>query len=355
MTKHPRKPSKPLLRDDSAPIQSRPIRKRNPAQPQLPFDPMPDRIEPALAKLLVRPPAGDDWGWEVKWDGYRLHVHIEQSGVRVLTRGGYDWTGRFPAIAEAASALGPTAMIIDGEAVILDEHGRSDFGLLQQTLGASGTKPGALASPAILYAFDLLYLDGHDLRGVEYRSRRHLLEDVLDGQKGAIQISEEIDADPAIFLEEACRHGLEGIVGKKADSVYRSDRSGDWVKLKCVQSEAFLIVGYELSSSAGEGLRSLLLAAYRGSELTYVGSVGTGFKARDVLQLRKLMDKLPWKRKQPPVPYNGSRKVVWVQPTLIAEIEYRAWTNDNRLRHAAYKGLRDRQDNANVYRLTVTG
>jgi len=349
MTKHPRKPSKPLLREDNAPIQSRPIRKRNPAQPQLPFDPMPDRIEPALAKLVTRPPAGDDWGWEVKWDGYRLHVHIEQGGVRILTRGGYDWTDRFPAIAEAARALGPTTMIIDGEAVILDEHGRSEFGLLQQSLGASGNKPGTLASPAILYAFDLLYLDGHDLRAVEYRSRRHLLEDVLDGQKGAIQISEEIDADPAILLEEARRHGLEGIVGKKGDSIYRSERSGDWVKLKCIQSEAFLIVGYELSSSAGGGFGSLLLAAYRGSELAYVGSVGTGFKERDVLQLRKLMDKLPWKRKQPPVPYNGSRKVVWIQPTLIAEIEYRAWTNDNRLRHAAYKGLRDRQDNADVY------
>lgn len=208
MTRRPRKTTKPLLRDDGAPIQSRPIRKRNPAQPQLLFDPMPDRIEPALAKLLTKPPVGDDWGWEVKWDGYRLHVHIEQGGVRILTRGGFDWTDRFPVIAKAARALGPATMIIDGEAVILDEHGRSDFGLLQQSLGASGNTPGALASPAVLYAFDLLYLDGHDLRGVEYRSRRHLLEDVLDRQEGAIRISEEFYADPAALLEEARRHGL---------------------------------------------------------------------------------------------------------------------------------------------------
>ncbi|KWV55939.1 ATP-dependent DNA ligase [Rhizobium altiplani] len=352
MTRRPRKTTKPLLRDDGAPIQSLPIRKRNPAQPQLVFDPMPDRIEPALAKLLTKPPVGDDWGWEVKWDGYRLHVHIEQGGVRILTRGGFDWTDRFPVIAKAARALGPATMIIDGEAVILDEHGRSDFGLLQQSLGASGNTPGALASPAVLYAFDLLYLDGHDLRGVEYRSRRHLLEDVLDRQEGAIRISEEFDADPAALLEEARRHGLEGIVGKKGDSLYRSDRFGDWVKLKCVQSEAFMIIGYEPSPNPAIGFRSLLLAAYRGSELAYVGSVGTGFKEREVLQLRKLMDKLPWKRKQPPLPYDGKRKAVWVQPTLIAEIEYRAWTNDNRLRHAAYKGLRDRQDNADVYRMT---
>lgn len=351
MTKPPRPPrSKPLVLDDSAPLRGRKIRKRDPAQPKLTIDPMPSRVEPCLAVLTKRPPVGH-WSWEIKWDGYRVAVHIEPNRVRVLTRGGHDWSDRFPAIAEAARSLGPATMILDGEAVVLDEQGRSDFGRLQNSLGAVGRRIGNLASPAILYAFDLLYLDGHDLRGVEYRSRRHLLEDTLRGHDGAIRLSEDIDADPVALLDHACRLGLEGIVGKRLDRPYRSGKTGDWIKLKCIQSGAFMIVGYEPSMGARGGFGSLLLAAYKGNDLVYVGSVGTGFKERHAQQLRALMDMVPWKRKAPPVPYSGKRKVVWIQPTIIAEIEFRAWTTDGKLRHSAYKGLREVQDNADVYRL----
>ena len=349
MTKPPR--SKPLLRDTEAPIRSRPRKKRNPAQPQLLFDAMPDRVEPALAQLKSHPPKGDKWSWELKWDGYRLAVHIEPHGIRILTRGGHDWTRRFPAILEAARALGPATMIIDGEAVVLDEVGRPDFGLLQQSLGASGKQAGNRASDAIFYAFDLIYFDGHDLRGIEYRSRRHLLDDLLTGKDAAIRLSETLDAEPAVLLEHVCRLGLEGIVGKHLDRPYRSGRAGDWVKIKCVQSEAFLIIGYEKSSASPAGFGSLVLAAYRGADLVRVGSVGTGFKETEIVRLRKMLDKLRWKRKQPPLPYSGSADVVWVEPTLIAEIEFRAWTTDGKLRHPSYKGLRERQDNADVFRL----
>ncbi len=241
-------------------MQSGRIRTRDPAQPKLPFDPMPNRVQPALAFLIKRPPLTGDWGWESKWNGYRLHVHIEANHVKILTRGGFDWTNRFPAIAEAARALGPTSMILDGEAVVLDEQGRSDFSLLQKSLGASGRKIGNQVSPALLYAFDLLYLDGHDIRNVEYRTRRHLLEETLRGHDGAILLSEEVHADPAELLEHACRMELEGIVGKRQDSPYRSDRSGDWIKLKCVRSGAFMVVGYEPSASSRAGFGSLLLA-----------------------------------------------------------------------------------------------
>lgn len=332
-------------------MQSSRIRKRDPAQPKLPFDPMPDRVQPALALLTERPPVTGDWGWEIKWDGYRLQVHVQGGRVKVLTRNGFDWTNRFPAIAEAARVLGPASMILDGEAVILDEQGRSDFSLLQKSLGASGRKIGNRASPALFYAFDLLYLDGHDMRHVEYRARRHLLEEALRGHNGAILLSEEVYADPAELLAHACSLGLEGIVGKRQDSPYRSGRTGDWIKLKCVRSEAFMVVGYETSTESRAGFGSLLLAAYRDDDLVYVGSVGTGFKERDAIELRKKMDKLLWKQKQPPVPYSGKRNVVWLQPTLIAEIEFRAWTTDEKLRHTSYKGLREFQDNADVYRL----
>jgi bifunctional non-homologous end joining protein LigD len=242
-------------------------------------------------------------------------------------------------------------MIIDGEAVVLDAEGRSDFGMLQQSLGASGRKAGNRASDALLYAFDLIYLDGHDLRGVEYRSRRHLLEDALGDQQSAIRLSEELDADPEILLDHACRLGLEGIVGKHRDQPYRSGRTGDWVKVKCVQSEAFFIVGYERSTASPAGFGSLALAAYRNNELIYVGSVGTGFKATDVAKLRKTLDKLNWKQRRPPVSSAEKTNVVWVHPTLIAEIEFRAWTVDQKLRHPSYKGLRERQDNADVFQL----
>ncbi len=312
---------------------------------------MPDRVEPALAQLKAHPPQGDQWSWELKWDGYRLAIHIEPTGVRILTRGGHDWTHRFPAIEQAARALGPATMIIDGEAVVLDDEGRPDFGLLQKSLGASGKTAGNRASDAILYAFDLIYLDGHDLRNVEYRSRRHLLEDTLKDNDGAIRLSETIDADPAILLEHVGSLRLEGIVGKHLDQPYRSGRTGDWVKIKCVESEAFMVVGYEPSTASPDGFGSLVLAAYRVDELIHVGSVGTGFKQAEMIRLRKIMDKLRWKRKEPPVPYSGKADIVWVQPTLIAEIEFRAWTADGKLRHASYKGLRDRQDNTDVYKL----
>ncbi|WVT78090.1 non-homologous end-joining DNA ligase (plasmid) [Sinorhizobium chiapasense] len=356
MTKPPRPPrSRPLLRDEAIAVQSGRIRKRDPAQPKLPFDPMPDRVEPALALLTEKPPVTGDWRWEIKWDGYRLHVHIEGDRVKVLTRNGFDWTSRFPAIAEAARVLAPASMILDGEAVVLDEQGRSDFSLLQRSLGASGRKIGNRASPALFYAFDLLYLDGHDIRHLECRARRHLLEEALRGHDGAILISEEADADPAELLAHACHMGLEGIVGKRQDRAYRSGRTGEWIKIKCVKSEAFMVVGYEPSTVLRAGFGSLLLAAYRDNDLVYVGGVGTGFKERDAMQLRKKMDKLPWKQKQPPVPYSGKRNVVWLQPTLIVEIEFRAWTTDEKLRHPSYKGLREFQDNAAVYRLDSQG
>ncbi len=306
---------------------------------------MPARIEPCLALLKSKPPKGREWVYEIKWDGYRLAVHIEPTGVRILTRGGHDWTPRFPAIEQAAKQLPVATAILDGEAVVLDEQGRSDFGLLQQSLGGrGGTKT---SRNSVLFAFDLLYFDGHDLTRMDLSERRHILEDLMEGAAGAIRISEEIDADGGQLLASACEHGLEGIIAKRRDAPYRSGRAGDWLKIKCLQSDSFFVVGYEKSGAARGQIGSLLLAARTGNDLVYVGSVGTGFKERDVLELRNMMDKIT--RKTPALEYNGQRKaVVWLQPTLIAEIEYRAWTDDGKLRHASYKGLREVQDNAAV-------
>ncbi|OAV53093.1 ATP-dependent DNA ligase [Rhizobium sp. WYCCWR10014] len=344
MTKPPRKPSKPLLGDADALLHSRPHRRRDPNQPNLPLDPMPDRIEPCLALLKARPPKGDDWVYEIKWDGYRLSVHIDPTGIRILTRGGHDWTHRFPAIKQAALWLPVGTAILDGEAVVLDEQGRPDFGLLQQSLGGRGGKK--MSSDAIFMAFDLLYFDGHDLRKSELDVRRHLLEDLVPaGGQGDIRLSEEIEADGDQLLASACEHGLEGIIAKRRDSPYRSGRLGDWVKIKRILSDSFVIVGYERSTVARAGIGRLLLAARKGMKLVYVGGVGTGFNERNAYELRQKLDRLITSTPAAVVDRKGA---IFVKPELIAEIEYRGWTDDGKLRHASYKGLREEQDNAGV-------
>ncbi|MBY5709691.1 non-homologous end-joining DNA ligase [Rhizobium leguminosarum] len=346
MTKPPK--PKPLLQEADKPVQSRPRKPRNPAQPNLPLDPMPDRIDPCLALLKPKPPKGPQWAFEVKWDGYRLAVHIELGGVRILTRGGHDWTDRFPAIAAEARRLPVATAILDGEAVVFDERGRSDFGRLQQSLGGRGGK--RMSREAVLMAFDLLYFDGHDLRRSELGVRRHLLEGLVPaGGEEAIRLSEEIEADGDTLLRIACEHDLEGIIAKRRDSPYRSGRGGEWLKIKCLQSDGFAIVGYEKSTASFGGIGRLLLAARKGDNLVYVGGVGTGFNERSASELREQMDKLIIGK--PAVDTGRKKNAVFIDPKLVAEIEFRAWTNDGKLRHASYKGLREAQDNAAVYEI----
>ncbi|MGO7115547.1 non-homologous end-joining DNA ligase [Rhizobium johnstonii] len=344
-----KRPSKPLLNSQEAPVRGQPRRRRDPAQPFLQLDPMPNRIEPCLALLKQKPPVGAQWAFEIKWDGYRVAVHLDHGSVRIVTRGGHDWTDRFPAIAAAARKLGVGSAIIDGEAVVLDDQGRSDFGALQQSLGGRGGTKTSDAS--VLMAFDLLYFDGHDLTKTELASRRHLLEGIVPaGSQGAIRLSEEVDADGATLLAAACEHGLEGIIAKDKDSPYRSGRGGDWIKIKCIQSDTFAVVGYERSTAARAGIGALLLAGLKDGKLVYVGSVGTGFKESTAWRLREALDKIV--STKPPIEYGGRRKdVVWVSPRLFAEVEYRAWTHDGKLRHASYKGLRDKADAADLYEI----
>jgi bifunctional non-homologous end joining protein LigD len=199
-------------------------------------------------------------------------------------------------------------------------------------------------------AFDLLYLDGHDLTGSELSLRRHLLEDLVGpAADKPIRLSEEVEADGTQLLKHACQIGLEGIIAKRRDQPYRWGRTGDWLKITCIQSESFMIVGYEASAAARGGIGSLLLAGRNGYDWIYVGSVGTGFNGKDATYLRTALDKL--RTKTPSVPLKG-KNLVFAQPTLIAEIEFRGWTEDGRLRQASYKGLREVQDNAAVFDMT---
>jgi bifunctional non-homologous end joining protein LigD len=326
-----------------------PLAKRRDArQRTLDLDPMPERVEPCLALLASKPPVGDNWAYEVKWDGYRLAVHVEPGRrVRILTRGGHDWTLRFPTIAHDIRELGVDSAIFDGEAVVIDERGASDFGALQQALGGRGGKRSAAG--ALLYAFDLLYLDGRDLRALPLSERRRMLIDLIGKQHSSIRLSEEVDAEGAPFLTLASEMGLEGIIAKRLDAPYRSGRGGEWLKIKCVQSETFLIIGWEASAGALGGIGRLLLAARRGDALVYVGSVGTGFTVKTASELRRRLMSILIEK--PAVAGATKKGMRWVEPAIAAEVAFRAWTGDGKLRHASFKGVRDDADAGEIYQL----
>ncbi|MBX5130783.1 ATP-dependent DNA ligase [Rhizobium lentis] len=341
MTKPPRKPrSIGLQKESDQPLKSGRTRRPDFEKPELLLDPMPARVEPCLAELTAKPPKGDGWAYEIKWDGYRAHIHREPNGVRILTKNGHDWTHKFPAIAEAALALTKTTYIMDGEIVVLDEQGRSDFNLLVSSLG--GRAGNRAAANAIFMAFDLFYQNGRDLRRMEYSARRHILEQALKRSTGAIKLSEEFDVDPDILFRHACELELEGIIAKRTDARHMPGRTGTWRKIKCKQSDTFQIVGYEPSSTPGV-LASILVAQETDGKLRYAGSVGTGFKMRDLPDLKALLDYL--KVDKPVIPIKTSRKnLVYTKPAVYAEIQYRGWTADRKLRHPSYKGLRDPEE-----------
>ncbi|AII27824.1 non-homologous end-joining DNA ligase (endogenous virus) [Sinorhizobium phage phiLM21] len=301
-------------------------------------EPMPRRVDPCVATLVDKPPKGPEWGFEVKWDGYRLAVHVEPGEVRAITRGGYDWTKKFGLIVAEARELGHASMILDGEAVVLDEQGRSDFGLLQRAVGRRPSLHDA--GEIIFYAFDLLYLDGQDLRMHPLSERRRLLEPIAAGRTGAIRFSEEVHADGAEFFKIACEMGLEGIIAKRRDAPYRSGRRPEWLKIKCARRDTFVIIGYEPSTIPG-AIGRLLLAAKKGEGLVYVGGCGTGWSNKESSHLRELLDAIPAKR--PPVALKR-KGAIFAEPLLVATVEYRAWTQDGKLRHPSFKGVQQRND-----------
>ncbi|WP_371070292.1 non-homologous end-joining DNA ligase [Sinorhizobium meliloti] len=298
-----------------------------------PIDPMPARVDPCLATLVAKPPKGPDWVYEVKWDGYRLAVHIEPGRVRVLTRGGYDSTGKFPSDRRRCAAARRETAILDGEVVVLDDKGRSDFGMLQRALGRlpSPYEAGAI----VFFAFDLLYLDGRDLRRLPLRERRRLLEPLVAAREGAVRLSEELQADRDEFFRVACAHGLEGIIAKHIEKPYRSGRGEWWQKITCKSRDSFVIVGFEPSTVPGH-LGRLLLAAREGDEPVYVGGCGTGWSNKLSRELRKLLEGMA--TKSPAVDLRR-KAAVSVEPVHVADVEYRAWTDDGKLRHASFKGI----------------
>jgi bifunctional non-homologous end joining protein LigD len=299
--------------------------------------PLPDFIEPCLATLEAKPPKGRGWVHEIKFDGYRLQARLDKGKVRLLTRSGLDWTDKFGKRVLAALADLPARQaLIDGELVVEGEAGASDFAALQAALSEGK------ADRFVFYAFDLIYADGYDLRGVALTERKGALRALLPRGAGPLRQSEDFDTEGEIVLENACRLSLEGIVSKRGDAPYRSGRNRDWIKSKCSHRQEFVIAGYVPSTTGANAIGSLVLGFYENGKLVHVGRVGTGFSATVARELwllleKRRIDKPPFEQK---LSADERRDVRWVKPELVAEVEFRSWTGAHILRHASFRGLR---------------
>jgi bifunctional non-homologous end joining protein LigD len=299
---------------------------------------LPAFVKPCLATLEEKPPAGEAWLHEVKFDGYRTQARVENGKVRLLTRTGLDWTNRFgEAIPAALAALPCDAALIDGEIVVLGENGISSFSSLQEAL-SEGRSAGM-----VFFAFDLLHLDGEDLRDDPLLARKERLEALLQdsAHEGPLRYSEHFIEPGQTMLRHACRMGLEGVVSKRADAPYRSGRGRDWIKSKCTQRQEFVIAGYVTSKTSRNQLGSLVMGYHEDGELKPAGRVGTGFTRKSAAALKAKLDAIA----SDGSPFQGKagreRGIVWVKPELVAEIEFGAWTASKTLRHSAFIGLRE--------------
>jgi len=309
----------------------------------------PANPSPQLATRVDAVPTGGDWIHEIKFDGYRLIADISGSRARLLSRNGKDWTSRFGRIAGALAGLHVKRAILDGEAVIVGNGGGTSFRKLQEALSAGQT------DEVVFQAFDLLYLDGYDLGRAPLVARKGELERLLGkagrANGGRLKFVDHLEGQGEAFFEQACGLGLEGIISKKRDAPYRSGRGTDWLKVKCVRQDEFLIGGYTEPAGSRAGFGSLLLGAWvDDGQLRYAGRVGTGFTDR---QLRALLAELK-KRSVAQSPFDddrparGAGKVHWVRPELIADVEFTEWTRDGSLRHPVFRGLRDDKSPAEI-------
>ncbi|MGH6927393.1 MAG: DNA ligase D, partial [Dongiaceae bacterium] len=306
---------------------------------------LPRFVDPSLPSAVEKAPSGKDWVHEIKYDGYRVQIRIDSGKGALLTRTGLDWTERFPRIAKAAANLPVTSALIDAEVVVQTEAGVASFTALVDAL-----KSGK--GDLVLYAFDLLHLDGYDLREGPLADRKAALARIIaaNGDDGCIRFSEHIAGDGDTVFHHASRLGLEGIVSKKLSSPYRSGRVTTWVKVKSTDRAPFVVAGFVPSSVAKTAIGALVLAEYADGKLVPSGHVGSGFSAAVAGELWKKLD--PLRTKTAPIKDETAvaKGAKWVEPVLVAEIEYRSRTGGGLIRHATFRELVEGADPAKVVR-----
>lgn len=309
---------------------------------------MPRDLTPELATLVDDVPVGDEWLHEIKFDGYRLLVFIDRGKVRTLTRKANDWTDRFPGLIPAFESLPARQAILDGEVVIVAPNGTTSFQMLQNVLNNDRH------DELVFYAFDLLYLDGKDLRGAPLIQRKEALRALLDGDTagGRVRYSDHVLGNGGPFHAQACRMNLEGIISKRADSRYTSKRTKEWLKVKCSKRQEFVIGGWTDPKGSRTGFGSLILGYYRGDQLIHAGRVGTGFNDETLRSLHARLKKLA-AAKSPFADYGQRRApkdVHWVKPELVGEVAFTEWTDEGILRHPTFQGLREDKSAREVVR-----
>jgi bifunctional non-homologous end joining protein LigD len=310
---------------------------KKPAPARKGKEPFPAIKSPQLALLAKKPPRGERWIHEIKWDGYRSFLNVRGREVSFITRSGLDWTEKYKPLDREVRKLGAKSAIFDGEIVYLDEEGHSRFAGLQDAMARHDM------SHVVVYLFDLLYWNGHDLRAQPLEERKKLLKEIIKkGGSEKILFSEHWRVDGDEILRRACEEGWEGVVSKDRHGRYTPDRTDAWQKTKCSLRQEFVIGGYTDPEGEREKFGALLMGAYEQGKFRYVGKVGTGFTMKGLSTLFRKME--PLEVEESPFGAEGPRQgrgVLWLKPKLVAEIEFKTWTNDGILRHASFQGLRE--------------
>jgi DNA ligase D-like protein (predicted ligase) len=311
---------------------------------------LPSSVIPMLATLTEDRFSDPNWIFERKWDGVRCLAFRSASGaVRLRSRNDQVMDGTYPEVAEAVAAQADVALLLDGEVVAFDGR-RTSFERLQGRLGISRANEARSTGIAVYYyVFDLLHVDGQDVRGLPLRDRKRLLRQAVRFADPLRFTTHRNEAGEEEY-RKACARGDEGVIAKRADSPYRSGRSGDWLKFKCVRDQELVVGGYTAPKGSRVAFGALLVGYYDGTDFVYAGKVGTGFDAKTLRDLYDRMTSL----QRPTSPFDRGRvrerDVHWVEPKLVAEIGFTEWTRDGLLRHPRYLGLRTDKSASEVVR-----